>query len=109
MSTTRRQPKKTRLSLVKERYTYYIRSLIREAHSECNPDSYTLLKVRAHEVRGVGTSFNFVKNMSLENVMNAAQWRCNGVFASHYFRDISVSYDDCRRLGPFVAAGTVIS
>ena len=101
--------KKPERPLSKNGISYYIRSLIREAHSECNPDSYELLKVRTHEVRGVGTSFNFVKNMSLEDVMNAAQWRCNGVFASHYFRDISVSYDDCRRLGPFVAAGTVIS
>ena len=88
--------------------SYLIKHLIKEAHRVLQPDLFPLLKVKPHEVRAVATSVSFEKNMSLETVMETAQWRCHSVFASHYLKEVSFDYGVCRTLGPFIAAGTVI-
>ena len=63
---------------------------------------------RAHSIRGVSTSMAFFKNWSVSDVLKAATWRSNTVFASFYLRDVSFIWDDCRSLGPFVSAGQVL-
>ena len=88
--------------------SFLMKALIREAHEKLQPEMLPILKASIHEVRGVATSVSFQKNMSLDSVMEAAQWRCQSVFASHYLKDISIDYGTCRTLGPFVAAGTVV-
>ena len=92
----------------KNAIAYFLKTLVIEAHASLRPDLLPLLKVKPHEVRAVGTSISFKHNLSLESVMEAAQWRCNSVFASHYLKEISYEYEECRTLGPFVAAGSVI-
>ena len=82
--------------------------LIREAHASLKPELVPILKVKPHELRAVATSVAFKQNLSLDSVMETAQWRCNSVFASHYLKDVSYNFGNCRTLGPFVAAGTVI-
>ena len=88
--------------------SYLIKLLIKEAHRVLQPEFLPILKVKPHEVRAVATSVSFEKNMSLDQVMETAQWRCHSVFASHYLKDVSLNYEECRTLGPFVAAGAVI-
>ena len=92
----------------KNAMSFFIRSIIREAHASLAPECLPILRVTPHQLRAVSTSLSFAHNLSLENVMEAAQWRCESVFALHYLREISVSYENCRTLGPLVAAGTVI-
>ena len=87
----------------------FIRTVIREAHSDLRPDLIPVLKVKSHELRAVSTSVAFAHNLSLQAVMEAAQWRCNSVFASHYLKDISYVYNDCRTLGPLLVAGSVVT
>ena len=62
-----------------------------------------------HELRAVSTSVAFKHNLSLDAVMEAAQWRCHNVFAAHYLKEVSFEYADCRTLGPLLVAGTVIT
>ena len=89
--------------------SYFLRTLIREAHVNINVNNFPVVKVKPHEVRAVATSVNFKKNLSLESVMLAAQWQCNSVFTAHYLKDIEISYESCKGLGPLVSAGTVIA
>ena len=93
----------------KNALTSMTKAVIREAHESLRPDLVPILKVKAHELRGVSTSLAFERNLSLQKVMEAAQWRCHSVFASHYLKDISFNYDDCRTLGPLLVAGSVIT
>ena len=51
----------------------------------------------------------FAHALSLQKVMEAAQWRCQSLFVSNYLKDISILYEKCYTLGPFVAAGAVVS
>ena len=64
---------------------------------------------RAHSIRGVSTSVLFHRNWSVRDVLQAATWRSNSVFASFYLRDVAFRSGDAFSLGPFVAAGQVIS
>ena len=66
------------------------------------------LRVKAHDTRGVATSLNFMKILSLDKVVEAASWRTNSVFASHYLKDVEIVYENCRALGHFIAAGNQI-
>ena len=64
---------------------------------------------RAHSVRGMAASVAFARNCSISKLLEAATWRSNSVFASFYFKDIQFSYENWRSLGPFVAAGHVVT
>ncbi|XP_064087525.1 uncharacterized protein LOC135202200 [Macrobrachium nipponense] len=94
--------------LSKNVVAFFLRSLVKEAHVDCDEDQFKLLKVMAHEVRAIATSLAFSKNMSVQNLMKATFWRCHSVFASHYLRDIRITYDKCFALGPYVSADLVL-
>ena len=66
-------------------------------------------KPRAHSIRGVSTSYEFHKNWSVRDVLRAATWKSNTVFASFYLKDISYSWEDSFSLGPFVSAGQIFN
>ena len=93
----------------KNALTAMTKAVIREAHIQLCPDLLPVLKVKAHELRGVSTTLAFKRNLSLQAVMEAAQWRCQSVFASHYLKDISFDYQICRTLGPLLVAGALIT
>ena len=63
---------------------------------------------RAHSIRGVGTSCAFLRNWRVADVLSAATWKSNYVFASFYLQDVTYVLDDRRSLGPFVSAGGII-
>ena len=102
-------PRKPTNPASKNALTSLAKQVIREAHENLRPDLLPVLKVKTHELRGVSTTLAFKKNLSLKSVMEAAQWRCHSVFASHYLKEIAFNYDDCRTLGPLLMAGTVIT
>ena len=63
---------------------------------------------RAHSIRGVSTSVAFLKNWSVQKVLQVASWKTNSVFASFYLRDVAYALDGHFSLGPFVAAGQIV-
>ena len=65
--------------------------------------------LRAHSIRAVSTSLAFKRNCAVSDLLEVATWKSNSVFASFYLRDVAVEWDDCHSLGPFVAAGKVMS
>ena len=63
---------------------------------------------RAYSVRAVATSSALYRNVAVPNIMAAATWKTNSVFASFYLRDMAYSLGGTWSLGPFVAAGQVV-
>ena len=102
-------PRKPSRPASKNALTFLIKLVIREAHESLCPEFLPLLKVKTHELRAVSTSVAFRHSLSLDSVMEAAQWRCRSVFASHYLKDVSFEFDNCRTLGPLIVAGNVIT
>ena len=88
--------------------SYLLRETIKEAHISQPTREYPRGDIRAHSIRGIATSLNFMKNKSFTSVMEAATWRGNSIFVSHYLKDVSRTYEHCSSLGSIIAAGTVV-
>ena len=93
-------------AITKNAISYFLRETISGAGALRASEGQAL---RAHSIRGVSTSLTFTRNWSVKQVLNAATWRSNSVFASFYLRDVAYTWDNCRSLGPFVSAGQVVN
>ena len=101
-------PKDPTRAASKNAIAYFLKSTIREAYLSVSEETMKLYKVTPHEVRAVATSLAFEHNLAIETVLEAAQWRSNTVFTGHYLKDVAIQYQNCRALGPIVAAGSII-
>ena len=98
-------PKRPTRPLSKNAISFFLRETISGAGALRVSEGRLL---RAHSIRGVSTSVAFFKNCSVSKVLEAATWRSNSIFASFYLKDIQYVFDNCKSLGPVVAAGTVL-
>ena len=64
--------------------------------------------IRAHELRATASSWAYVNQVRLEDILAAASWRSSGVFQGSYLRDMSSIVDGMATLGPIVAAQHVV-
>ena len=97
-------PKRPSRGISKNAISFFLRDVISSAGASSQDKT-----PRAHSIRGMATSFSFVRNASISKVLEAASWRSNSVFSSFYLKDVAYSLGECRSLGPFIAAGAVIS
>ena len=97
-------PKHPSCALSKKALSFFLRSHIIDADALWEGTAPC-----AHSVRGMATSVVFLRDWLVSKVLEVATWRSNPVFASFYFRNISFSLDDCSSLGPFIAAGSVLT
>ena len=98
-------PRSPSRPISKNAVSYFLREVIYKAGAVRVDVAAPL---RAHSVRGVATSLSFLRNWSISNVLEAATWRSNSVFA-FYFRDMSFVFQGLRSIGPFVAAGSIVN
>ena len=98
-------PKNSSRSISKNAISYFLRKVISESGALRGVEGSS---PRAHSIRGVATSAAFLKNVGISRVLEAATWRSNSVFSLFYFKDIEYVLENCRSLGPFVAAGAVL-
>ena len=104
VSTNRLNPR----NVSKNTISFWIREVIKSAYAGVDDDLVRSCRLVPHETRAIATSLIFSKNISLGPLMNAASWRCNTTFASHYLRDTSHQYMDVRSIGPIVAAQQIV-
>ena len=90
----------------KNAISFFLREVISGAGAIRGSEGQPL---RAHSIRGISTSAAFLKNRSISSVLEAATWKSNSVFSSFYFKDLTFTHGEWKSLGPFVAAGSVIS
>ena len=98
-------PRRPSFAISKNAISYFLRKVIVDAGALVDKEGPS---PRAHSIRGVATSAAFLKNFSIVKVLEAASWRSNSVFSLFYFKDITYSLDNCKSLGPFVAAGAIV-
>ena len=70
--------------------------------------SLELPKVNAHEVRALASSWEWFNRVALEDILRASYWSSENSFIRFYLRDISTLSRSLARLGPMVAAQSVI-
>ena len=78
---------------------------IKEAYNRVDLD---LDRVWAHQVWARSSSWAYLNQIPLDNVLAAAFWRLQGVFQRHYLRDLAQSSGYMFTLGPVVAAQAVV-
>ena len=105
-STLFLNPVKPDTPVVKNTISFWIREVIRgttDPAGSKNP--------RAHSVRSLCTSLQFVRNKSLQQVLKAGTWNSHNTFTNAYLREFSPKYLDkfSLELGPVVAAQGVVS
>ena len=76
--------------------------------SVLQPDLLQLHSVKAHEVRAYASSVALLRAAPLEEILEAACWKCHNTFTSYYLRDLSMISEDLLRLGPLVACQQLV-
>ena len=67
----------------------------------------SFLKIKAHEVRALSSSWAFFDKVPLKQILKAAVWSHSSTFAKFYLRDMSQQAENLQRLGPVVVAQKV--
>lgn len=71
--------------------------------------SNSAVKVCAHELRALSTSFAWLNYVPLDSILRAGYWRSENSFIKFYLRDTTGQHEKLFSLGPVVAAQTVIT
>ena len=85
----------------------WITLAIKIAYNKLTDRDLSFMKIKAHEVRAVSTSWAHFNNCPLSDIMNAAFWRSETTFSSFYLRSLQEQADSIFQLGPIVAAQSV--
>ena len=84
--------------------SFFWRYLIKKAHSPIDESVLPELNVKAHDIKGVATSLNIVHNLYMDKVMEATCWKTIQSLPPIILNDVHVVFENCRALGPVVAA-----
>ncbi|CAG2231166.1 unnamed protein product [Mytilus edulis] len=70
----------------------------------CPAELLNSFNVKAHDVRGISTSWALFNSASLEEVLSAGFWRNENSFISHYLQSMATFAESLYSLGPIVSA-----
>jgi integrase len=90
--------------ICKNTISFWIRKAIYSAYDCASDTTKKIHGVKAHDVRSLASSWAFLQNISLEEVMDACSWRSSSTFIRHYLKDMTEVSGDLRKLGPIVVA-----
>ena len=90
----------------KNTVSFWIRKMITKAYEL--QELELLGRVRAHDVRGMASSWAFLRNISLEEILAACGWKSHSTFTSFYLKDLTVQGDNLLKLGPVVVAQSTV-
>ena len=86
----------------------WIKYTISHAYKSLSKHQIKLLKVKAHELRALSTSWAYTSSIPLEEVIKAAVWSNSSTFASFYLRNMGSQAENLRQMGPIVAAQRMV-
>ena len=90
--------------IVKNTISFWIRKTIAAAYNESPEELKKRFRIRAHDVRALASSWAFLRNISLDDVMDACSWKARSTFIRHYLRDLTEISGAVNKLGPIIAA-----
>jgi len=82
--------------------------IFRAYDSEGDPVDTSNARITAHEIRALSASWATTNHIPIDDVLQAASWRHQTTFTSHYLRDLCHQADDLYTLGPIVASQRVV-
>ena len=88
--------------------SFFLRTVIKEAHANVSDNDVAACKVRPHDIRVAATSLAFRKNRSLQSILYCTYWKCKSVFAMHYLKEVEMEFAYCSTLGGLLVTGLVL-
>ena len=101
-------PIKGNQDILKTLVSRWISYTIKLAYRKLTNQDISFLKIKAHEVRALSSSWAFFDKLPLDEILKAAVWNHSSTFAKFYLRDMSQQAADLQRLGPIVVAQKVV-
>ena len=86
----------------------WISYTIKLAYRKLTRRDISFLKIKAHEVRALSSSWAFFDKVPLNEILKAAVWNQSSTFAKFCLRDMSQQAADLQTLGPIVVAQKVV-
>ena len=101
-------PIKGNKDISKDTISKWISYTIKLAYRKLTKRDISFLKIKAHEVRALSSSWTFFDKVSLNDILQAAVWNRSSTFARFYLRDMSQQAENLQSLGPIVVAQKVV-
>jgi len=86
----------------------WVKETISAAYADSTDEDRRLIRPRAHDLRGIGTSWAYRHSLDLQSVLDAAAWSNHSTFTSFYLKDLVEMEGEMYRLGPIVTAQQVV-
>ena len=81
---------------------------IKLAYRKLTNRDFPFLKIKAHEVRALSSSWAFFDKVPLNEILKAAIWNQSSTFAKFDLRDMSQQLQNLHHSGPVVVAQKVV-
>ena len=101
-------PIKGNQDISKDPISRWISYTIKLAYRKLTKRDISFLKIKAHEVRALSSSWVFFDKVPLNDILQAAVWNRSSTFARFYLRDMSQQAENLQSLGPIVVAQKVV-
>ena len=101
-------PIKGNKEISKDIISKWISYTIKLAYRKLTKRDISFLKIKAHEVRALSSSWAFFDKVPLHDILHAAVWNRSSTFARFYLRDMSQQAENLQSLGPIVVAQKVV-
>jgi integrase len=82
----------------------WIKKVILMAYENASEEDKRVMKVTAHQVRGMAASWALHRNVAMEAVMDACSWKAHNTFTQYYLKDLALISEEMYHLGPVIAA-----
>ena len=86
----------------------WIKRVILRAYEEAPRKVREEFYPHSHELRKLAVSWAALQQVSMDDIMDAGQWRCHNTFTSYYLCDLTCTQDDMLSLGPVVVVQQVV-
>lgn len=90
--------------ITKNTVSSWIKNTILLTYERSTAEIQQVSGVRAHDVRGMASSWALLRNVSLDAILEACSWKCHNTFTHYYLKDLSRIQGEMLKLGPVVAA-----
>ena len=101
-------PIKGNKDISKDTISRWISYTVKLAYRKLTKRDISFLKIKAHEVRALSSSWAFFNKVPLNDILQAAVWNSSSTFAKFYLRDMSQQAQNLQSLGPIVVAQKVV-
>ena len=101
-------PVKGNQNISKASVSRWISYTIKLAYRKLTKRGISFLKIKAHEVRALSSSWAFFDKVPLNEILKAAVWNHSCTFTKFCLRDMSHQAENLQSLGPLVVTQRVV-